>query len=488
MNAPRTPDADRNSQTRRAVLAGGALGAGALGAGLLAPAAAEAQLGPPDDRYVWRERVPVNVKDSGAVGNGTTDDTTAIQSAINTVATAGGGAVYFPPGDYVVNGGLTVAAEKPTRLIGAGMALNSNGSAPWPTRLIRKTGTTTILSAVGSSPNRVWLEVCDMEFRGSGTAGMLVDVQVGNSVQFHSVRFAGASATGLRMRNVFNASGSHLRWQSCGAGTASPACVFDGVSFAQGGGSNTVQWDDLQFEGNGGTDLKLTGNATNDVNTVSSEIQMSQVKMEGGTAGASGCPYIDLDYSQSCKFSDVVIATHGGRGTGPPLRKSHPYGAGRADMFVNLTIDNVGDTFTYGIDHIKAALQLENVTILGASTAAIRVRSSVSPIDLKLGKLFTNVARAVLDERTAVPTVASAATITPPRERYVSVTGSAPITTINPPEAGYMTTFAFPGSGVTVSDALGNLRLAGNFTPTANDTLTLITDGTNWYEVARSVN
>jgi len=44
-----------------------------------------------------------NVKDYGAIGNGTTDDTAAIQSAENAVFAAGGGKLHFPAGTYSVN-------------------------------------------------------------------------------------------------------------------------------------------------------------------------------------------------------------------------------------------------------------------------------------------------------------------------------------------------------------------------------------------------
>jgi hypothetical protein len=45
-----------------------------------------------------------NVRDYGATGDGKTDDTIAIQSAINACDDAGGGTVFFPPGHYNENG------------------------------------------------------------------------------------------------------------------------------------------------------------------------------------------------------------------------------------------------------------------------------------------------------------------------------------------------------------------------------------------------
>lgn len=42
----------------------------------------------------------VSVKDFGAVGDGVTDDTAAIQAAIDAIEAAGGGTIFFPYGDY----------------------------------------------------------------------------------------------------------------------------------------------------------------------------------------------------------------------------------------------------------------------------------------------------------------------------------------------------------------------------------------------------
>src|SRR5919112_1264970 len=101
---------ERNAHTRRAILAGGAAG---VGAGLLSTSSASA-LDPVDDRYVLRERVALNVKDYGALGDGSTDDNSAIQSALDAGA---GNAVFLPPGRYPITG-LTIPSD--TELFGAG--------------------------------------------------------------------------------------------------------------------------------------------------------------------------------------------------------------------------------------------------------------------------------------------------------------------------------------------------------------------------------
>ena len=56
-------------------------------------------------------KVFVNVKDYGAVGDGTTDDTTAFQSAVNAVKSAGGGQMLIPPAEYQISGHVQLCSN-----------------------------------------------------------------------------------------------------------------------------------------------------------------------------------------------------------------------------------------------------------------------------------------------------------------------------------------------------------------------------------------
>lgn len=78
-----------------------------------------------------------NVEDCGAVHDGTTDDTVAIQDCIDTAAAAGGGTIYFPPGIYQVSGAMQDTStfnsqlEIPTNSFsGQSVALRFLGAGP----------------------------------------------------------------------------------------------------------------------------------------------------------------------------------------------------------------------------------------------------------------------------------------------------------------------------------------------------------------------
>lgn len=81
--------------------------------------------------------------------------------------------------------------------------------------------------------------------------------------------------------------------------------------------------------------------------------------------------------------------------------------------------------------------------------------------------------------------VASATTTTLGTDgNFFDITGTTGITSIAAMTAGLIVFLQFDGV-VTVTDG-SNLKLNGNFTSAAGDSLTLISDGTNWWEIARN--
>lgn len=68
--------------------------------------------------YVTKDTLVVNVKDHGALGNGTTDDTDAIQDAID-LASAGD-IVFIPPGTYIVDPAVSLHLTSGITFAGAG--------------------------------------------------------------------------------------------------------------------------------------------------------------------------------------------------------------------------------------------------------------------------------------------------------------------------------------------------------------------------------
>ncbi len=85
------------------------------------------------------------------------------------------------------------------------------------------------------------------------------------------------------------------------------------------------------------------------------------------------------------------------------------------------------------------------------------------------------------------PIVQSASTITLPKNtNLVSITGTTTINSITPGYPGDRVTLKFNAS-IFLSD-LNNIKIAGGFVADADDTITLICDGLNWFETGRAVN
>ncbi len=120
----------------------------------------------------------VNVKDFGAVGNGASDDTTAINLAI---AAATGKKVYFPSGTYLVSSTITVTHS--VVLVGSGM---------WTT-LIKRTGdfgdTFFFTGNDGSGTSLTDVSISDLKIQSFGltTSGAHLHINGVNRIRISNV-------------------------------------------------------------------------------------------------------------------------------------------------------------------------------------------------------------------------------------------------------------------------------------------------------------
>ena len=108
------------------------------------------------------ENAPVNVKDFGATGDGSTDDTSAIQAAVTAAANK---SLYIPAGEYLITSNITVSSP---------MKIDGDGYSSW--------------------------------LKGNGASGTL-SITASN-VSVHNIRFqssAAASAGAIRIEGTNNA-------------------------------------------------------------------------------------------------------------------------------------------------------------------------------------------------------------------------------------------------------------------------------------------
>jgi hypothetical protein len=110
----------------------------------------------------------VNVKDFGATGDNTTDDTTAIQNAINYLG-ASGGVVYFPVGTYSITSTITTpSSSNGIALVGSGLR----------TTFLKWTGGASTMILAHNGTDNFTMQGFALENTGTGTI----------AVQLNSVR------------------------------------------------------------------------------------------------------------------------------------------------------------------------------------------------------------------------------------------------------------------------------------------------------------
>ena len=211
----------------------------------------------------------VSVKSYGAKGDGATDDTAAIQVALDIVRIAGGGSVYVPPGVYLVTHSLRIGSN--TTFYGAGDAT-----------VIRAHPTAFVGVNTGSNATTN----CQLIQNYNFAATALTDVGIHVStmlLDYGSVVIAGGGAHAITMRWVDRPTASYVRALKGENVTAFRSCKDSMVFRCHGLDQRNCFFDHWESPGNATVAFCVGRCTTGDINQ---GIQMNDAGFGGNTTGS----------------------------------------------------------------------------------------------------------------------------------------------------------------------------------------------------------
>jgi hypothetical protein len=199
------------------------------------------------DRAVYDLRSSVfNVKDQefGAVGDGSTDDTAAIQAAIDAAEAATyRGLVFLPPGNYAITSPLTIRAHNIT-LAGAGRSSVGTGAARSSVILAKSSFSGSYLVDVAGTTSSDYLEsvsIRDLTIDGFGAGSPFIDASGlywrCTQGQIANVTVQRVRQNGIVLEGVNAGGGAHYNFLT-NVAVVRPGA--DGIKFLTGGVDNTV--------------------------------------------------------------------------------------------------------------------------------------------------------------------------------------------------------------------------------------------------------
>ena len=193
-------------------------------------------------------RQTVSVMDFGATGDGTTDDTAAVQAAINALSAAGGGVLNFPAGTYKITSALADGG-KTIQFVGVGV--NESASTFGTVTRLQFNGAISGITLTGNGSGIRW-----MVLQGDGGA---YNSALSGVIAKAKVRIEHIYTTAFRGHGI---DADHYSDQSYYADILTMSNAGNGVyvSDTVGIDANTSLWLNLDTRVNSGSGVYLASN------------------------------------------------------------------------------------------------------------------------------------------------------------------------------------------------------------------------------------
>ncbi len=261
-----------------------------------------------DSKLVWKKprellramtRLQINVIDFGAKGDGVTDDTEAIQKAIDFAQN--GGVVAIPRGTYMIRG-LKIRKN--------GILLT--GDSRWGTRLVRLSGTEPLidLSGKGTMSDHIrYCTIASITLDGGKKAGVLVRSYYADTCSYREVHFSFCNDVATDFIEVWDTRFTLCIWENCGTHDKPAVLLRNSMSKGEFGFSddntNQVHFISCRWESWRNGAVKIDG-AAHGSKSLLNGIFFSTCKME--TRYAAGPAFQIMEGSTIIFVTQLYIA------------------------------------------------------------------------------------------------------------------------------------------------------------------------------------
>lgn len=244
-------------------------------------------------------RLRLNVADFGAKGDGATDDTDAIQAAID--AAENGGIIEIPRGTYMIRG-LKI------KKFGTTLA----GEARWGTRLVRISGTAPLVDISGTASMVGHIRYCtltNLTLNGGRLPGVLLRSYYADSCTYSDVHFVYADGVATDFIEAWDTRFILCIWENCGTVTEPAVLLRNTMPTGEFGFSddntNQIHFISCRWESFKNGAIRLDGGANGSPRLLNG-IFFTSCKME--TRYCAGPPFQIMEGSSIVFVNQLYIA------------------------------------------------------------------------------------------------------------------------------------------------------------------------------------